>query len=156
MQVWCCKYECILKTGAYLRAAWLRSAFKLTILSGNATSAVRMKLRTSVGSLLILSRIVNTEATNAVTLVLVSIQVGNPAGSSSPEFDAAFANEAEAMFGFGREASGLVSSVNQLQRRLRLSDVGLEHSPAAQMLLEDAAIIKVATGFMTCFMQQLS
>ena len=46
------------------------------------------------------------------------------------------------MFGFG-SASGQMGSVEQLQRRLRLSDVGLEHSPAAQMLLEDAGIIKV-------------
>lgn len=46
------------------------------------------------------------------------------------------------MFGFG-SASGQMGSAEQLQRRLRLSDVGLEHSPAAQMLLEDAGIIKV-------------
>lgn len=46
------------------------------------------------------------------------------------------------MFGFG-SAAGQMGSVEQLQRRLRLSDVGLEHSPAAQMLLEDAGIIKV-------------
>ncbi|DBA97191.1 TPA: hypothetical protein ACH3X1_014950 [Trebouxia sp. C0004] len=66
----------------------------------------------------------------------------NSAGMSSPEFDAAFANEAEAMFGFGA-APGHADSICQLQRRLRLSDVGLQHSPVAQMLLEDASTIKV-------------
>ncbi|KAA6416990.1 MAG: hypothetical protein FRX49_13052 [Trebouxia sp. A1-2] len=74
------------------------------------------------------------------TSMCPTIQV-NPAGTSSPEFDAAFANEAEAMFGFGA-ASGHADSTCQLQRRLRLSDVGLQHSPAAQMLLEDASTIK--------------
>lgn len=48
------------------------------------------------------------------------------------------------MFGFGA-ASVHADSVCQLQRRLRLSDVGLQHSPAAQMLLEDASAIKVTT-----------
>lgn len=48
------------------------------------------------------------------------------------------------MFGFGA-ASGHAGSICQLQRRLRLSDVGLQHSPAAQMLLEDASTIKVTT-----------
>ncbi len=48
------------------------------------------------------------------------------------------------MFGFGA-ASGHADSICQLQRRLRLSDVGLQHSPAAQMLLEDASTIKVTT-----------
>ncbi len=48
------------------------------------------------------------------------------------------------MFGFG-VPSGHADSTCQLQRRLRLSDVGLQHSPAAQMLLEDASTIKVTT-----------
>lgn len=45
------------------------------------------------------------------------------------------------MFGFGQDQ---ISSIDQLQRRLRLSDIGLDQSPAAQMLLEDAGIIKVS------------
>ena len=48
------------------------------------------------------------------------------------------------MFGLG-VPSGHADSTCQLQRRLRLSDVGLQHSPAAQMLLEDASTIKVTT-----------
>ena len=52
------------------------------------------------------------------------------------------------MFGYG-SASGQMGSVEQLQRRLRLSDVGLEHSPAAQMLLEDAGIIQVVARLQT-------
>ncbi|KAL0055371.1 hypothetical protein WJX82_011399 [Trebouxia sp. C0006] len=82
------------------------------------------------------------------TTVCPTIQV-NPAGTSSPEFDAAFANEAEAMFGFG-VPSGHADSMCQLQRRLRLSDVGLQHSPAAQMLLEDASTIKKLEEEVAC------
>ena len=50
------------------------------------------------------------------------------------------------MFGFGQDQ---ISSIDQLQRRLRLSDIGLEQSPAAQMLLEDAGIIKVSHASIT-------
>ena len=71
------------------------------------------------------------------------LQVHVPAGSVSPEFDAAFANEAETMFAFGQDPSSLANSIDQLQRRLRLSDVGLEHALATQMQPEDAVTIKV-------------
>ena len=75
------------------------------------------------------------------------LQVHVPAGSLSPEFDPGFANEAETMFAFGQDPSSLANSVDQLQRRLRLSDVGLEQSLATQMRLEDATTIKVCARY---------
>ena len=77
------------------------------------------------------------------------LQVHIPAKSQSPEFDPAFASEADTMFSFGQPPCGLASSVEQLQRRLRLSDVGLEPS-IAQMRPEDALIIHVCAH--TCYL----
>ena len=76
------------------------------------------------------------------SLLSLLLQV-NVVGMSSPEFDAAFANEAEAMFTLRQAESGQASSIDQLQRRLRLSDIGLQPSTAAQALLEDSNTIKV-------------
>lgn len=81
---------------------------------------------------------------NAACLKLPLLQVHIPAESQSPEFDAAFAGEADTMFSFGQDSSGLATSVDQLQRRLRLSDVGLEQPPSAQRRPEDALIIRVS------------
>ena len=77
------------------------------------------------------------------------LQAHIPAKSQSPEFDPAFASEADTMFSFGQGPCGLASSVEQLQRRLRLSDVGLNPS-IAQMRPEDALIIHVCAH--TCYL----
>ena len=66
-----------------------------------------------------------------------------PAESQSPEFDPAFAGEADTMFSFGQDSACLTTNVEQLQRRLRLSDVGLEQLPSVQRSPEDALIIQV-------------
>ena len=49
------------------------------------------------------------------------------------------------MFTLGQAGSAQASNIEQLQRRLRLSDVGLQSSPAAHTLLEDSNVIKVCT-----------
>ena len=71
-----------------------------------------------------------------------------PAGSLSPEFDPAFANEADVMFSFGQPPVSQASSTEQLQRRLRLSDVGLAQPTPAQAPPEVALVIKARTDIL--------
>lgn len=79
------------------------------------------------------------------------LQVHIPADSQSPEFDPAFASEADTMFSFGQGPSGLAGSIDQLQRRLRLSDVGLEQPSTALMRPEDALTIQACA--LACSLQ---
>ena len=74
-------------------------------------------------------------------LLSSAMQVHVPAGSLSPDFDPAFASEAECMFSLGQEPGSIGSSADQLQRRLRLSDVGLQQSLITEATHQDALLL---------------